>query len=649
MSSPDPADGGDVIDGDLDAGPGRRPTCCSGTTPLSLTRRAASPPSSWPTSAPAPTLPRRAPAATTDPRRQPASAAGAPDRIFGQGGDDAIGTGPADDYLEGNAGDDIIDSGAGDDDVLGGSSAPDGRPLGDTGTRLSGSGDASSDPAAARLLDGADRIDSGTGDDVVLGDNGLLTRPSVTGPSTPRLRTDDTKLRTVLLYDVVTATRSVPAGVGSADTISGEGGRDLLFAQAGNDIVSGGADDDYLEGNAGNDTLGGDAGEDDLVGGGSTNTGAVITVSGATTVDRLLTPVTVATDKTASGLVDGNDALDGGDSRDVLLGDNGRITRFGPNTTLAGGASGPHVVRRVAMADEGPGVWAGSDRLSGGLGDDDLYGQFDSTRTTRAKQSHLGQPVQGDVLAGGGGDDAIVGDQGVDVPTPAADLGAVSRTVTDSGRFISELVRPRGTLVRVVTLSQSTLGGDDLVLGGDGFDSIHAGAGNDVINAGGGDDVVFAGDGADAVWGGTGHDRLFGGAGNDLLDIKRRTRDSRLWQVAAPLEDTDRRRRTLNGRDVLYGGSGADAMQADQGDEGGSRRVQGDRLIDWRSRINFYKTCQSGYGPGKVLTTSSSSMTSTLRQLAAATGSVGSAELAIPGTERLTTYPNQGSFICETG
>ncbi len=464
----------------------------------------------------------------------------------------------------------------------------------------------------------------------------------------------------------------MPAGIGSNDTLTGDGGRDLLFGQAADDAMSGGDDDDYVEGDSGNDTLSGGAGEDDLVGGGSTNTGAVISTRGLVVVDRLLTPVTVATDKSAAGLLDGNDVLDGGDARDVLLGDNGRITRNGDSTSLArGSSSDPGAVlrldstrpvwaaplttrgtpggRKIAMADQGPGVWAGSDRLSGGLGDDDLYGQFDNTGTTRAKQTHLGQAVSGDVLDGGLGDDALVGDQGVDVPTPAADLGSVDRTVTDSGGLIREVVRPRGTLVRVVTLSQGTLGGDDVLLGGAGFDSIHGGAGKDVTNAGAGDDVVFGGDGGDALWGGTGHDRVFGGAGNDLLDIKRRTADSKLWQVVAPLEDTDRKRRTLNGRDVLFGGAGADAMQSDQGDDGSARRQLGDRLIDWRSTINYYKVCRSGYGPGKVLRTPNSSMTSALRQLASATGAVGSTELALPSTERVTTYPAVGTFVCETG
>ena len=152
-------------------------------------------------------------------------------------------------------------------------------------------------------------------------------------------------------------------------------------------------------------------------------------------------------------------------------------------------------------------------------------------------------------------------------------------------------------------------------------------------NAGSGDDVVFAGSGSDALWGGTGHDRLFGGSGGDLLDIKKRARDPLLWRAWS------RRPRTptgcagpRNGRDVLYGGSGADGLQADQGDAGAPHRVQGDRLIDWRGPINHYEVCRSGSGLGKVSNTPTSSLISALRQLAAATGSRGLVRAGRPGT-----------------
>jgi Ca2+-binding RTX toxin-like protein len=549
------------------------------------------------------------------------------DRLFGQKGGDVLDGDDGTDVLEGDAGQDTLRGGSGDDVLTGGSSSRDGviSPARD------GSGQ----------LDERDEMSGGSGDDVLAGDNARLD-------ATGERRLDGTSLRSVQLFDLATAAKNAAAGTGGNDAVSGDEGRDLLFGQGGPDSLAGGSDVDYLEGNDGADDLSGGTGEDDLVGGGSSRTGAVITTSGGSIVDRLLTAPPGLTDVTASGLLDGNDTLDGGDARDVLLGDNGRVTRGGPLALLGGGASGPHAVRKVAMADKVPGAWSGSDRLLGGQGDDDLYGQFDNTRTKRPGQSLGTISVPGDALFGGVGDDALVGDQGVDVPTPAAALGAVSRTVKDKKSFVRELVRPRGSLVRVVTTTHARQGGDDLLVGDDGADSVHAGAGKDVVNAGSGKDVVFGGDGNDALWGGADHDRLFGGEGNDLLDVKRRSSDSALWKAAAPGADSDGRRRTTNGGDLLYGGSGADGLQADEGDVTGGKRVQGDRLIDWRGKVNVFKACRTGRGTGKIMDESSSSMVKALRDIAKASGAVGSSELAIPFGERVRSYPGRPGFVCET-
>lgn len=572
------------------------------------------------------------------------SASGTGDRVFTQGGDDTVVTGPGEDYLEGGAGGDTLAAGGGDDDVLGGGSTVDGRPLGADGTRLVGSARLVLS-LGVRLLDGTDTIEGDEGDDVLLGDNGVLTRPA----DAPAERADGTTLRTVRLLDPVTEEGQVPVTVGAGDTILAGEGRDLAFGQAGDDELQGQDGEDYLEGNVGADLLDGGADEDDLVGGGSVADGVVVSSSvGGTVTDRISTPLTGMLDRSAAGLLDGGDTVRGGDARDVVLGDNGRITREGIGRVLTGGASGAHRVRQVAMADEVPGPWAGSDAISGGAGDDDLYGQLDSTLSRRPQQLWQGTRVPGDVLDGGAGDDALVGDQGRSVPTPVALLGAPDRVVRSDGGFLAERVRPRGTLVRVVTLTQSARGGDDLLLAGDGLDAVHAGAGKDVVDAGAGDDAVFGGDGSDALWGGVGHDRVFGGAGADSLDTKRRRTDPVLWQLAAPRVDTDGLRRTLNGRDVLYGGSGTDALQADQGDRGGQRRVQGDRLVDWTARTSYFKVCSSGYGPGRVRDRVTSPMVAALRELARASGSVGSAELAIPVNERLTSYPGPRSLVCES-
>lgn len=539
------------------------------------------------------------------------------DTVFGGGGDDTLSGNDDRDALEGDAGADTLNGGAADDELTGGSSST--------------TGVISAARTATGQLDGADTLTGGAGDDVMAGDNARLIRTAST-------RSDGTVLRTVQLFDQVGS--GTP--VGGGDTLTGDTGRDLMFGQGGDDTVSGGDGVDYAEGNAGNDTIAGDGGQDDVVGGSSAANGAVL--SGTGSGDRLLTPVTVLVDSSAAGVVDGNDVIHGGsagaaageaDSADVLLGDNGRVTRscsLGTCTTIGGGGSGVHTVRQVAMADTAPGVTAGNDTINGEDGDDELYGQLGN-----------------DTLSGDAGDDALVGDQGVDVPTPAATLGKTDTTLTNNGGFLSELVRPAGTLVRVVTQTQPTVGGDDVLLGGTGFDSVHAGAGNDVVNAGDGDDVVFAGDGNDAVWGGVGHDRMFGGTGDDVMDRKTEAGDPVSWRTNAPVVDTDGLAATVNGLDTTYGGSGHDAAQADMGDTG---KTIGDRLVDWTGSYNLYQVCLGAYGAGKIQNKADPSTVTFLQNLAAATGSVGGGELALVGNGAETNpqyagWP--GHFTCESG
>lgn len=559
------------------------------------------------------------------------------DTVFGQGGDDVLNgedgvvrvgllTGAGDDLLEGGAGADTLRGDDGDDALVGGSSSKDGKIV---ATRT-----------GVGQLDAGDTLIGGTGDDVAAGDNALLA-------PTGTLRTDGTKRRTVALFDLDRSSARAAAGTSAGDTLVGDAGRDLLFGQGGADDIDGGEGDDYAEGGSDDDLVKGGLGEDDLVGGGSTSNGLVI--GAKPSEDRLLVSPTATVDTTAAGLVDGNDTLEGGDGTDVVLGDNGRVTRNGPNVVLPGGGSGPRVVRRVAMADSGPGIWAGSDALIGGAGDDDLYGQFDNTGASRPKQTFAGQAVTGDVLDGEAGDDALIGDQGVDVPTPAASLGAVNTRISSQAGIVTELIRPSGTLVRVVTQTQPTVGGADVLLGRDGFDSLHAGAGVDTVNAGTGDDVVFGGDGADALWGDADHDRIFGGSGDDVLDVKQSRSVPALWKVVAPTQDTDGRRVTVNGTDVLYGGLGHDALQADMGDQGS---VQGDRLIDWNASYNLYTVCSGPNGVGVILNTSQPGTVSLLTGLALNTGSVGSAELAlVPASgEKSPAHPlPPGTYACETG
>ena len=84
--------------------------------------------------------------------------------------------------------------------------------------------------------------------------------------------------------------------------------------------------------------------------------------------------------------------MDAGAGDDVVLGDNGRITRPAATTSFL-----LTTTRDVAMADVAAGASSGSDVLSGAEGDDVLYGQLDDTSAV------LGS---GDTVRGGAGSPA---------------------------------------------------------------------------------------------------------------------------------------------------------------------------------------------------------------------------------------------------
>jgi hypothetical protein len=98
-------------------------------------------------------------------------------------------------------------------------------------------------------------------------------------------------------------------------------------------------------------------------------------------------------------------------------------------------------------------------------------------------------------LDGGGGDDALYGNDGND----RLDAG-VGRNFLSGGGGNDVLIAG---------------GGIDILMGGDGDDDISAGGGNDVLMGGAGNDVMNAGSGEDALLGNAGNDTLTGGSGAD--------------------------------------------------------------------------------------------------------------------------------------
>lgn len=92
--------------------------------------------------------------------------------------------------------------------------------------------------------------------------------------------------------------------------------------------------------------------------------------------------------------------------------------------------------------------------------------------------------------------------------------------------------------------------GRDEIWGGDEIDGLFGGSGPDTLHGGDGNDLVYGGDGIDFLLGNAGDDQLFGGAGDDTL-----------WGDDVDLYDS------LGGDDRLRGDDGNDFLHGEGGDD----------------------------------------------------------------------------------
>ena len=534
------------------------------------------------------------------------------DRLYGGTDDDTLVGDPGHDVLEGNEGNDRLWGSEGDDFLIGGSQDAD-------------------------RSDGEDTLFGGRGDDILAGQNAIVKQSTainlgIDGIYAQLLGQPETEFR---------PEEDDPYW----DEMYGGFGNDWLFGQDGNDLVRGGHDDDYVEGNAGDDRVQGDDHNDIVIGGSSANQYGVISA-----------------DRDGSDHPDGNDTLfgdagaDGLDGDDVLLGDNGRVDNDG---TLLGVPK-----RTITMpASATTGVSAGTDVLRGNGGFDILVGQREATaRRVPADVSCLAEDVEtlGDLLCGDGGSDVLIGDTGTVDLRPATEVGTTqSLEINGVKNTVIPAFQP-GEIIPVVELEFGT-GGDDILMGGDGIDWLHGGAGADLANGGPGDDRVFGGDDADALWGGLGNDRLYGGHGNtpgDSLDVKPMTTSPDLWSVVAPEVDRDGKTNPTNGIDLIHGGWGHDALQADDVTKNGP----GDRLIDWAGQHNVYYVCDSSNGGNTIIRSPSNGMEEFLRVLAINDGAASDGNGTLTGSganelgyvypqdinQNTKKHPNvKGDFVCD--
>ncbi|WP_122317458.1 calcium-binding protein [Pseudomonas cichorii] len=504
----------------------------------------------------------------------------ADDHIEARGGDDEVYSFAGNDSVDGGEGNDYLDAGDGDDTLQGGSG---------NDTLLGGLGnDVLTGGSGNDRLDGGDGNDqylfaSGWGDDIIFNSIGsdsvhfsglaptdlLLRREGMDLLVINQLTGDRLRIQGQFSYqagqpgatavaqfvfdnattwDIEAIRLKAIEGTEKDDAIQGHvdddviaagAGNDYVDAGDGNDVVNGGDGNDTLYGSSGNDTLNGDNGDDLLIGGSGLDT-----LLGGAGNDTLQ----------GYGLLDGgsgDDLLEG--SGELLGGDGQDILRGQGSDTLSGGAGND-----VLEAYSTPWI-RNTNTLSGGTGDDSLYGSFgddtylfnlgdgrDLLVERRAGQAYSNIAPSFDTLRFGegislqslsftrtGNDLLISHSNGTDAITvqnwyqEPSEHFKLERLEFADGSVLS------GNDVEARAITLGTSGNDTLMGYRNQDDRIYGGAGDDQIWGQAGNDLLVGGDGADYLDGSIGNDRLEGG----------------------------------NGNDSLFGGQGADAMVGGAGDD----------------------------------------------------------------------------------
>ncbi|WP_152049608.1 LEPR-XLL domain-containing protein [Tautonia marina] len=452
------------------------------------------------------------------------------------GGNDTIQGGDQPDTVFGGFGDDVIFGGEDEStDVL----------FGDHGVavRSDGSADANDLFSTDPDYGGKDTIDGSGGHDILIGGSGGNDTTGVGGDLLLGGLGHD-----VILGDNGWITRNASNVIERIETIAPQyGGDDSAQGGDGNDSILGGYGEDSLEGNDGNDILLGDNGALEF-----NDDADLTTLDFITTTDPLFghndtieggNGDDIALGGTADDLIAGNDG------NDILLGDHGRIDLQN------------NIIFLVQTIDPGLG---GRDLIFGNDGDDIVLGGF-----------------EGDTLDGGLGDDVLLGDNGrlewlssgrleditgidVAVENPAL---AAAFAVPDTDISTLDLI----------TTTDPTLGGRDLIVGGNDRDVVFGGTDADLIHGDDGDGIGDPGN----------HDVLFGDHGriypqfSSLAGFNARN----FFSIDTGAGDGGEGDRIVGeeGDDILIGGQGDDRLFGSDGDDdmtGGHNVIGGvDELI----------------------------------------------------------------------
>jgi len=463
------------------------------------------------------------------------------DRLYGELSADTMRGDEANDDMYGNEGADIMNGNTGDDLMFGNNGADD--MFGDSGNdrMIGGSPNTTTDDL------GKDEMYGRFGLDVMAGDNATITPAGV-----------------------VTLLAETTANKGDGDLMYGEEHADKMYGGLGNDTMYGNADDDYMEGNADQDAMEGNTGDDDMIGG-----------------TQQAGPASLVDAEGEGGQLDAKDTMKGGTGHDVMLGDNGSITRTGNASPILSGSEERDVelydLDSTDLTLSGDDVMDGndeSDELYGGADVDTIHGNGgdDHAEGNGGADKVWGDADQDDLIGGtsaaAGNDsggahpdaaDQLFGDNGSTSQTEtvgsadviAGDNASIVRVVVNGAVVEDDLDATRAghsdIVRRVVTLfdtatvttpnpqapgAQATSGGETIYAEG-GPDTVYGQGGVDTLHGQDKDDYLEGNADGDFIYGEAGQDDLLGGTGRTKSDDPSTAASGR-----------------LDGNDSLFGGNG---------------------------------------------------------------------------------------------
>lgn len=404
-------------------------------------------------------------------------------------------------------------------------------------------------------MDGDDSLQGGAGDDALAGGAGADILDGGDGVDQADYSARTTAIRVNLALgltqndgqggaDTLIGVEGVTGG-SAADILIGDAGRNELYGGLGYDTLIGQGGDDWLEGGAGaaNQMQGG-LGDDTYVVSASGDTIVEWAGEGVDTVRTALSVLTLAAHVenlvfTGSGSFVGagnaqNNAITGGEDRDILAGRDGDDTLSGGSgaaNTLIGGPGDDTFVVQVVGDNLVEYAGEGTDTVQTTLASYTLRNHLENLTFVGAGHFSGVGNAEANTITGGDGDDALSGMAGDDSLYGGAGwdrlIGGHGSDLLDGGADIdvvdysAQTAAVRVNLAAGVTEDDGQGGVDTLIsieiaTGGSGSDVLIGDAGMNDLNGGDGNDTLMGMGDSDWLYGGVGQDTLQGGLGDDF-------------------------------------------------------------------------------------------------------------------------------------